>query len=192
MSKRMPQIGQAIQRERKARGLTLAQLSTMSGVSKSMLSQIERGETNPTFAVLWALTQALEIDLTDLVVAEANGSAAVDIEVVSRAHTPEIRSADGLCTLRILSPPRMAGEPEWYQVEIAPGGVLESAPHAPGTFEHFTALSQGIEITSADTTRRLEEGETARYPVDVEHSIANISAKTAHGLLVVISRRHPS
>lgn len=47
-----PQIGPVIQRERKARHLTLEQLASRSGVSKSMLSQIERSEANPTFAVL--------------------------------------------------------------------------------------------------------------------------------------------
>ena len=59
MSQRTPRIGPAIQKERKLRKLTLEQLSVQSGVSKSMLSQIERGEANPTFAVVWSLTQAL-------------------------------------------------------------------------------------------------------------------------------------
>ena len=51
-----PQIGPVIQKARKARHLTLEQLSRLSGVSRSMLSQIERSETNPTFAVVWSLT----------------------------------------------------------------------------------------------------------------------------------------
>ncbi len=51
-------IGPIIQRERKARHLTLERLAALSGVSRSMLSQIERGESNPIFAVLWGLTQA--------------------------------------------------------------------------------------------------------------------------------------
>jgi len=53
-----PEIGPLIQRERKARHLTLERLAALSGVSRSMLSQIERGESNPTFAVRHAFTEA--------------------------------------------------------------------------------------------------------------------------------------
>ena len=49
-SNEAPDIGPIIQRERKARHLTLERLAALSGVSRSMLSQIERGESNPTFA----------------------------------------------------------------------------------------------------------------------------------------------
>ena len=48
-----PQLGPRLQQIRKKRRLTLDQLAVMSGVSRSMLSQIERGQTNPTFATLW-------------------------------------------------------------------------------------------------------------------------------------------
>jgi transcriptional regulator with XRE-family HTH domain len=183
-----PEIGPVVMRERKTRKLTLEQLAALSGVSKSMLSQIERGEANPTFAVLWNLTQALGIDFSHLI---ANGPVASErdvIEVVPAAYTPEIKSADGKCRLSILSPPKLAGHSEWYQVEIAPGGTLDSAPHSPGAFEHFTALSDGFVITSGQSTSRLKAGETARYPADVHHAIANSSRKTVRGLLVVLYR----
>ena len=101
-----PQIGPTLRRHRKSRGLTLEDLAELSGVSKSMLSQIERGQANPTLAVLWSLTRALKLDFADLL--EGAGARHLDdeaIEVTSDAHTPQIRSADGLCRLRILSPP---------------------------------------------------------------------------------------
>lgn len=183
-----PQIGPIIQRTRKTHGLTLEQLASISGVSKSMLSQIERGQANPTFAVLWGLTRALKIEFADLL---DGGAAPVDdntIELVPVGHTPEIRSADGLCRLRILSPPQLAGQTEWYDVEIAPSGSLDSAAHAPGAFEHFTAWTAGLEIGSGDAVRSLKAGETARYPADIPHRITNRSAKAAKGLLIVLYR----
>lgn len=188
MSKRAPRIGPAIQKERKTRKLTLEQLSVQSGVSKSMLSQIERGQANPTFAVVWSLTQALDITFSELV-GQGSATASIDhIEITSRAHTPEIRSPDGMCRLRILSAPRLAGQTEWYDVVIDPGGVLESEAHAPGAFEHFTALTDGFEVTSGDNTKRLAAGETARYPVDLPHSIANTGQAPARGFLVLLYR----
>lgn len=185
MDQRPPQIGPAVQRERKVRKLTLEQLAGLSGVSKSMLSQIERGEANPTFAVLWSLTEALGIAFDDLI-AGGKSDASEAIEVVSPANTPEMHSADGLCTLKILSPPRLAGRTEWYELTIAPGGRLESTPHTVGTFEHFTAWTAGFEILSGDAVTNLQSGETARYAADVDHAIRNKATGTARGLLVVL------
>ena len=188
MATTAPRIGPIIQKERKARKLTLEQLAALSGVSKSMLSQIERGHANPTFAVLWSLTQALGIQFTDLVGAGATATTGGQIDVLTAALTPEIRSPDGKCRLRILSPPRLAGQTEWYQIEIAPGGTLDSAPHAPGSVEHFTALSDGLTIQSGESSVPVKSGETARYHVDVPHSITNTSAVPALGFLVLLYR----
>lgn len=185
MTASAPKIGTAIQKERKLRRLTLEQLSAKSGVSKSMLSQIERGEANPTFAVVWSLTQALKIDFSDLVVSSTSATTE-QIAVTTRSHTPEIRSADGLCRLRILSPPRLAGITEWYEITIEPGGRLDSEPHAAGAFEHFTAQTGQFEITSAGSSMRLEAGETARYGADVPHSIASSGQQRATGFLILL------
>jgi len=181
-----PQLGPIIQRQRKSAGLTLEQLASVSGVSKSMLSQIERGQANPTFAVVWSLTKALKIDFADLL---EGGTAPEDnssVEVQTSPQTPEIKSDDGRCRLRILSPPRLAGTTEWYDVHIEPGGILDSAPHTPGAFEHFTAFTAGFEVTSGGATKRVNVGETARYQADVPHRIANTSNEVAHGLLVLL------
>ena len=141
-----------------------------------MLSQVERGQANPTFAILWSLTCTLKIEFADLL--EGGSVPAEDdtIEIVTASHTPEIRSADGTCRLRILSPPGLGGHMEWYDVEIEPKGVLDSWPHSPGTFGHFTALAGSFEIASASSIRSLKVGETARYPADAPHRIANTSA----------------
>lgn len=183
-----PQIGPVLQRRRKARGLTLEQLAQSSGVSKSMLSQVERGQANPTFAILWSLTRALKIEFADLLDGGSNALPDDAIEVVTVGHTPEIRNADGTCRLRILSPPTLSSHVEWYDVEIEPKGALDSRPHAPGTVEHFTALSGAFEITSDGAAREIKTGETARYAGDVPHRIANVSSRRAKGLMVVLFR----
>lgn len=181
-----PKIGPVIQKARKARNLTLEQLAKLSGVSRSMLSQIERSETNPTFAVVWSLTQALDIEFSDLVQGDAIARKSALIDVVPADHIPQISSPDGACRLRILSPPALAGKTEWYHVEIEPGGALTSEPHAARTREHFTALGDGIAITSGDTTIALANGEVARYAADVPHAISNTSDAVASGWLVVL------
>ena len=182
-----PEIGPIVQRERKKRGLTLEQLAALSSVSKSMLSQIERSQANPTFAVLWSLTRALNIDLAQLLGGGGGGAPtqAGAVEVIPASYTPEFKNADGTCRLRTLSPPELAGRTEWYEVEMAPAGSLDSAAHASGAFEHFTAFTPGFEITSGQSVRTLNTGETARYPADVPHRIRNTSGKSARGRAAV-------
>ena len=181
-----PRIGPVIQAARPAHRLTLEQLAARSGVSKSMLSQIERGEANPTLAVLWGLTRALNLDFADLVSGGVAHRQAGGIEVVSVAHTPSIRSPDGAWTLRILSPPALAGRMEWYEVEIAAGNKLSSAPHAPGTIEHLTASTDGLQVTTGPHCESLKRGETARYRADVPHEISNSGKSAARALMVVL------
>jgi transcriptional regulator with XRE-family HTH domain len=185
-SNEAPDIGPIIQRERKARHLTLERLAALSGVSRSMLSQIERGESNPTFAVLWGLTQALKIDLGELISDGVAHRRAAPVDVVTVPLTPEIKSPDGAWRLRILSPPGMAGRVEWYEVEIAPGGRLSSSPHAAGTHEHLTAQTDGLRVSTALGQQALAVGETARYRADVDHEIVNEGSEAARALMVVV------
>jgi hypothetical protein len=138
--------------------------------------------------VVWSLTQALEISFSNLVGTSGAAANADPVEITTKAHTPEIRSVDGLCRLKILSSPRLAGQTEWYDVEMQSGGRLDSDPHAPGTFEHFTALTDGFEVTCGESTVGVKAGETARYPADTSHSISNLGGKPARGFLVVLYR----
>ncbi|ODT66844.1 MAG: transcriptional regulator [Pelagibacterium sp. SCN 63-23] len=181
-----PQLGPVIRAQRKARHLTLEDLATRSRVSKSMLSQIERGEANPTFAVLWGITQALKLDFSDLIAGGTAQQQDVTIELLSAGNTPEIRSPKGDWTLRILSPPVTASRVEWYEVEIAPGGSLASAAHTPGTMEHLTLWTEGLTVISGGGSQDLARGETARYRADLPHEIANRTSGTARALMVVL------
>ncbi len=66
------------------------------------------------------------------------------------------------------------------------GGALNSAAHASGAFERFTALDGTFEIRSGKATQKLEAGETARYCADVEHRIANVGPIEARGPPIVL------
>jgi XRE family transcriptional regulator, regulator of sulfur utilization len=181
-----PEIGPVIRQTRTARGMTLDQLAAASNVSKSMLSQIERGQANPTFAVLWGITRALGLEMSDLANPAAETAVMGKVDVVRHVGVPATTSRDGRCTLRILSPPHMVGEVEWYDMSFAPGGMLDSPPHARGAFEHLSVLDGVLEVSSGGDTQRLSAGEVARYAADVPHRIANASPAAARALLVLI------
>jgi transcriptional regulator with XRE-family HTH domain len=179
-----PQIGPFIQLFRKEHGMTLEALAKTSGVSKSMLSQIERGLTNPTLATVWALAAAMKVDVSELIGVRPS-ERRIRIDVASASFTPEIRTEDGLCILRILSPADRVDSLEWYELLVAPGGALISGPHAKGTREHLTVLEGDLEVIAATEASQVTKGATARYPADVEHTIRNNAAAPARALLVV-------
>ena len=181
-----PQLGGTLQAARKHRRLTLDQLAGRSGISKSMLSQIERGKVNPTFVVLWNLTQSLGIDLSELLGSsqdqESGGGAITHVKAYS---TPTIKSADGKCQLRILGPTRTVLPMEWYEISFEPESELDSQAHAKDTYEHLTVLSGQLRVHLPGQVVDLMTGETLRYPSDQTHKIENRELQPAQALLVM-------
>jgi XRE family transcriptional regulator, regulator of sulfur utilization len=180
-----PAIGPRLQDLRKERGMTLDELSAASSVSRSMLSQIERGQANPTLAIVWRLSQALGVELSDFIAGHRMERRA-RIELTAASFVPEIRTEDGLCVMRILSAASDVGRTELYHLTMEPGGELVSDPHGQGSFEHLSVLSGEMAVMSADTTALVGAGAIARYPVDVPHAIRNPSSDPATALLVVV------
>ena len=117
-----PRVGAALQTLRNSRGLSLDDLSKRAGVSKSMLSQIERNQASPTVAVVWRLANALGVEMGELLGAERAATPA--IETVPAHATPGLTSPDGLCKLRILGPIELAGQFEWYELSVQPLSLI--------------------------------------------------------------------
>jgi transcriptional regulator with XRE-family HTH domain len=153
---------------RQRQGLSLDAVAKLSGVSRSMVSQIERGESSPTIATLWNLTRALQVDFAGLL---DEAPEAARIEVLRAEEVPSITNLGSKCRIRILSPPEEAGKHEVYELLIEPGGMLDSAPHTRGAREHLTVMSGSAEVKSGDSLVMLHQGDTARYAADVAHSI---------------------
>lgn len=183
-----PRVGETLAALRQTRALSLDELSRMAGVSKSMLSQIERSQANPTVAVVWRLANALGVSMATLLEA-APAPQAPAITLVPAQATPSLRNPDGACELRILGPVDLAGQFEWYELRLQAAGALESRAHEPGTQEHLSAMTGSIEITAGSAQQRLKAGETARYSADQAHCIRNVGKTPASALLVVIHPR---
>ncbi len=70
---------------------------------------------------------------------------------------------------------------------IKPGGALRSEPHARGSMEHLTVLDGELKVILGAEEVVVARGATARYAVDVPHSIVNDGSDGAHALLVVLT-----
>ena len=180
-----PAVGSKLQEIRKAQKLSLDELSKRAGVSKSMLSEVERNQANPTVGVLWRLATALGINLTDLLGNTQADKAAPTVELVAAHSIPVTTSNDGKCTLRILGPIALAGKVEWYELTVEPGGALASEPHEAGAKEHLSVLGGTLTVQAAESSKVLKAGDSARYAADVQHSIRNPGKGLARAVLVV-------
>lgn len=181
-----PEVGATLQKLRLQRGLTLDDLSRAAGVSKSMLSQIEREKANPTIAVTWRLANALGIGIEELLSSEPQEVEA--IHILEPHETPTLPGNHAGYVLRILGPMELAGKYEWYELTLAPDGALVSNPHDPGTSEYLTLLHGTAEVEVGGVKKKLKAGGTARYAADRSHAIRNIGKTEAKALLVVIHR----
>ncbi|MGB3146831.1 MAG: helix-turn-helix domain-containing protein [Paracoccaceae bacterium] len=172
-------LAASLKAARKSKGLSLDAVARLSGVSRSMVSQIERAESSPTVATLWNLTQALQVDFAGLI----ENRDEPGIEVMRGAGAPIISGRGDGVRIRILSPAEAVGDYEVYDVEFEAGSRLDSDPHGPGCREHLTVISGTVEVSSGDARQWLNEGDTARYPADRPHRIVADSA--ARVLLIV-------
>lgn len=181
-----PEVGATLQRMRLERGLTLEDLSRTAGVSKSMLSQIEREKANPTIAVAWRLANALGVDIAELLSAQPRKQDA--IRIMDAHETPTLPGEHAGYVLKILGPMELAGRTEWYELSLAAGGELVSTPHDPGAVEHLTLLQGSIEVEVNGEKKKLKVGGTARYQADQSHAIRNVGKGEAKALMVLIHR----
>jgi transcriptional regulator with XRE-family HTH domain len=171
---------------RKSKSLTLEQLASLSGVSRSMLSQIERGAANPTLGVAFRIAQAFGMSLGDLVdVPQAGGR----IDVVRADDRGSLFRDDEHCRIRTLSPLHLEKDVEFYELTLKVGGSLVSAPHYEGTREFLTIEQGQVRLTSGEETGELLKGDSAHYPADVPHRIDNLGPGEAVAFLVDIYGR---
>jgi len=176
-------LGKTIQRLRKAYNLSLSELAEQSVVAKSIISQIERNETNPTLATIWRLSQALDVSI-ERVLAAADDEPF--LESSSRADTPILLSQDGKMRLAIIGWLKTVEWLQWYDVRSEPGGVLESEGHQRGSVECLTVLDGVFEVEIAGVTQRARAGETLRYRCDRAHTVRCLGTAPGHATMVCI------
>lgn len=178
-------FGGRVKALRAARGWSLEQLANASGVSRSMLSEIEREKANPTLAVTMRIAQAFNLGLAELLEMPGASSAVGVIRADDRAF--HYRS-DEHCQIRTLSPLKLEKDVEFYEIRLKPGGALRSSPHFEGTREFLTVTRGRVRCESDGDAETLGPGDSASYRADVAHAIVNTGPSEAVVYLVVIYR----
>ena len=178
-------LGRRVKKLRAEHGWSLEALASASGVSRSMLSQIEREQANPTLAVTLRIAQAFGMALGDLL--ETPGASSAIAIIRGDDHTHHYKS-DKYCRVRTLSPLNLEKDVEFYEVLLQAGGALRSAAHFEGTREFLTVAKGQVRLESGADVEDLGAGDSACYRADVPHAIVNTGKGEATVFLVDIYR----
>ena len=165
---------------RKEKGLTLEDLSGMTGVSKSMLGEIERGGTNPTILVLWKIAEGLKVPLTNIFEEKESECSIV------RNDEQKMISTDTGFKIFSLFPYYAPHKLEFHKIEIAPFSKLSNPGHMNGVDEYIVIMEGEIELTFGEFKTLLRKGDAIRFNATTHHEIINNSADTSCMLNVMI------
>lgn len=153
---------------RESKKLSLDQAAKLTGVSKSMLGQIERGDTNPTISVLWKIANGLKVSFTSIIEKTVSNA-----EIIRYDEIVPLKENDGKYINYSIFSFDESRRFETYHIEILPEGKLSALPHLVGTEEYITVFGGQVSITLEDEQFDLGKGDSIRFKADVPHSYHN-------------------
>jgi transcriptional regulator with XRE-family HTH domain len=182
-------IADRVSELRAARGLSLDALATRSGVSRSMISVIERGESSPTAVVLEKLSVGLGVPLASLFDAPTNDDALPAGPVARRVDQPEWRDPASGYLRRNVSPSGVAQPFQIVEVEFPPRArvAFETGPRDLHVDQQVWVLEGCIDVTWGDDRFRLRDGDCLAMHLDRPIMFHNATRKPARYAVVIAS-----
>ena len=165
---------------RTQRGLSLDNVAALSGVSKSMLGQIERGESNPTIGTVWKIVNGLKVSLTSLVQKPVQEN-----KVILRSDIASIESDEGRYSIYPFFPFEEGRNFEMYQVEIEAGGGIDAEAHNMDTLEMVIVFDGQITISFEGDDYIINKDDAFEFRADRIHSYHNNGSETARIAMVI-------
>lgn len=153
---------------RKAKKMSLDILAKETGISKSMLGQIERGEANPTIATLGKIVSGLRVEFMDLV-----GPPHDEIYIMRKETLIPIKSGKNAYRNYAYFPYEHNRDFEIYSVEVEPGGRYPCSSHGEKTTEYNIVFAGQLTVEIGGKRYVLDEGDAIRMEADKEHCYYN-------------------
>ncbi|MFE4711979.1 MULTISPECIES: helix-turn-helix domain-containing protein [Bacillales] len=152
---------------RNQRKLSLDKVSELTGISKTMLGQIERGESNPSITTVWKIANGLKVSFTALI-----NQSQTEAVVVAKEDIQSLTEEEKY-RLYPFFPYDDGRKFEIYTVDIDPGGELISEPHQEGTEEYITVFEGEMTVLVGGTEYKVKAGDAIRFKADRPHSYFN-------------------
>jgi transcriptional regulator with XRE-family HTH domain len=185
--KALAQVASAVRDRREQMGMTLRVLASRSGVSSSMISEIERGAKSPTISTLSALAQALGVPISTLV--EGTASATGRIQVIRASEQSEL--VDPVSGARRMSyRATLRGSKLEFIRYVVPSKKIAGpfAAHPDGTIEHMHVAAGNVRVVFGTDTVDLEAGDSCSCLADVPHHFDNRQSRRLALIYIVVEQ----
>ena len=178
-------LGERVRKLRRERGLTLEELAERSGVSRAMISKLERGEKNPTLVVAAKLAEGFRVTLSQLVEMEERRQ----VVVVPRERRMVMRDPETGFERQLLSP-SFGGRGVEYIRNVVPEGSTsgEFPPHRRGVEEYVVVEKGNLRAIIGGEEYLLKEGDALYFEADVSHRFDNAGDGECSYYLVIVSK----
>ena len=166
-----PAVGSRIRALREGRGLSLRELAASAGVSHTALSQIERGETSPTLAVIARIAGGLDMSLSRLLRLDEGAF----VSVVRRGdRRPRRRGGHSWEEMTPHLPgQRVSVSQHSLGARARTGGPNDPPLHAPGSREVVVVQAGRLDLIIEGERYELAEGDSATFDADLPHHFEN-------------------
>jgi transcriptional regulator with XRE-family HTH domain len=178
-------LGERVRALRRERGWTLELLAERSGVSRAMISKLERGEKNPTLVVAAKIAEGLGVSLSQLVGVEEKRA----VVVVPRERRMTMRDPETGFERQLLSP-SFGGRGVEFIRNVVPEGSTsgEFPPHRRGVEEYVVVERGRLRAVLGGEEYVLDEGDAAYFEADMVHRFDNAGEGECSYYLVIDSK----
>jgi len=181
---RAERLGVRVKELRRGQGLTLAELAEKSGVSRAMLSKVERGEKNPTLVVAAKVAEGLGVSLSRLLGQEERR----EVVLVPKGRRLVARDAETGFERQLLSPSFVGRGVEFVRNVVPEGSTSGEFPaHRRGVEEYVVVEAGRLRAVLGGEEHTLEEGDAVFLEADVPHRFDNVGLGTCSYYLGVVS-----
>lgn len=164
---------------RSQRNLSLGQLSTLCDVSKVMLSQIEKGETNPTINILWKIANGLKVPYTALLEQQV-----VESDIIRKSHMVQTDGGNGNYRAYCYYPCTPHRNFELFQIELDAGHTYVSGGHSEKSWEYVMVLQGSLRLTTAGQEYILCADDAIEFSASSEHTYEALGSATMHAVVI--------
>ena len=168
MENTQPNIGLAIREIRQSMKISLDMAASLTGVSKAMLGQIERGESIPTISTLWKISTGLKVTVSNFLYKQSTNCTVIDIKDI----TP-IPEEEGKMLLYNVFPFNPVSGFDYFYITMEPRCRHKSIPHANVANEYIMVMRGSMEMVVEDKNYLLQEKMAFTFPGFSEHTYAN-------------------
>lgn len=179
----LARLPENLRRLRKERGLTLDEFSLRCGVSRAMISKIERGVSVPSATILGKLAAGLQIGLSGLL----GGQLQRQSMLVPPGEQPLFRDPESGLERRSLSPLFPDRAVDFALNTLPPRRSVSFPAHHHGVEEYLYVAKGILRVVVADASFMVSAGSTLFYPADVVHEFHNDSDETISFFIVIDS-----